>query len=104
MTCHTANTAAKAVSMMQGFRYKLILIDYILDEGYGDQLFITARQIYQDKKPVLMFLSAFPHAEEIGTALGADYVFQKPFQLDKLQQTIESLDICRGAKNSAKNI
>jgi response regulator of citrate/malate metabolism len=84
--------------MMQGFKYKLILIDYILEDGYGDQLFVAARQLYQ---PVLMFISAFPHAEEIGQALGADYIFQKPFELDKLQQTIESLDVCRDAKNSA---
>lgn len=95
MVCHAASSVKEALTFLKTFRYEIVIVDYILENEYGDKVFEAVRQL--SPVPGLVLMTAASNLEQIAASLDAKYFLAKPFGLDDLHKVIENFDDCRGA-------
>lgn len=88
---HTVNNSKNVMAVAHIYKPDLILLDYRLKDGDGGDI---CRSFKKHKLfghiPVVLF-SAYVNAENELKTFGCDAVITKPFDLDKLINTINAL-------------
>lgn len=87
-----AATEKKAITLLDGKEFDMLLLDIELAEGNGFEVIRHTQKVgYQYKVPVLVMLTnhAHPHYRRLAKDLGVKYFFDKSLDFDLAIETIE---------------
>lgn len=95
---HTARDVRTAIKLLALFRFPVVLVDFLLDEGvHGDALCRYLRRFYPNTRIVLISGKFAPgELEEQAKKLGVDACMGKPWDNEKLRALLmEQAEIAR---------
>jgi len=84
---HTATKVGEVIEAIQSFSPELILLDWVLSDGSGDQVL---RQLHPGSSIPVIVMSALPGIQSRALDLGAEEFLPKPFDAAKLLSIVSA--------------
>lgn len=86
--CRIASNNKSAIEEFEQLAPKIILLDYILEDGQCDG-FVTHYKSKPSRPPIIMLSAAGEEAKQYSQTHALDHFLFKPFELDELSQVVK---------------
>lgn len=83
-----ARNARTAMSLLDGFRIRVALIDYLLEDGNSEEVILKIKAMPTMDRPTMVLMTASVSLERVALDHQIERVLKKPFSLEDFERQL----------------